>query len=105
MLTIRPVSRSSGVQNPTTPSAVSGAPSSESKSSAAVEELGRHQGELHLGGVRTVTTAAARSLATHEGVVLLDALKGAPEEAIEFLAANRDVKLPRALRPRLQVAP
>ena len=72
---------------------------------AAVEELGRHQGELHLGGVRTVTTAAARSLATHEGVVLLDGLKGAPEEAIEFLAANRDVKLPRALRPRLQVAP
>jgi hypothetical protein len=60
---------------------------------------------LHLGGVRTVTTAAARSLATHEGVVLLDGLKGAPEEAIEFLAANRDVKLPRALRPRLQVAP
>ena len=65
-------------------------------------ELGRHRGALHLGGVRTLTTAAARSLATHRGVVLLDGLTTAPAEAIEILAANRDVKLPRALRPKSQ---
>jgi len=56
--------------------------------------LAKHEGELYLYGLTTITPDIAEALAKHEGELFLFGLTTITPEVLKTLRANPDIELP-----------